>query len=82
MRTTNAAIAAYREWQEQLERHGCTDVAADLFLELCRHIEADPCLDVEGFEAVLEQLHVRAYPDARTRPPRLTAGELQSILED
>ena len=37
---------------------------------------------VTGFEAVLELLHVRAYPDARTRPPRLHTGELQSILED
>ena len=76
------AIQTYLEWQQALARHGCTPYAMDLFLELCRHIETNPCLDVEGFEAVLEQLHVWAYPEARTRPPRLTAGELQSILED
>ena len=74
-------VELYRRWQDALARYGVTDVAADLFLELCRHIEQDPCLDVEGFEAVLEQLHVRAFPNASTRPPRLTAGEIVSILE-
>ena len=42
MRTTNAAIELYRDWQDALARYGVTDVAADLFLELCRHIEANP----------------------------------------
>ena len=81
MRMTADAIALYRSWQAALRDYGVTDVAGDLFLELCRHIEQDPCLDVEGFEAVLEQLHVRAFPNASTRPPRLHTGELQSIFE-
>ena len=51
-------------------------------LELVRHIEANPFLDNEGFERALEQLHVRAFPNAATRPPRLHTGQLQSILED
>ena len=40
-------------------------------LVLVRHIEANPFLDNEGFERALEQLHVRAFPNAATRPPRL-----------
>ena len=49
--------------------------------QLCKHIESDPFLDTQGFEAVLEQLHVQAYPQAATRPPRLIAGDLPSIFE-
>ena len=81
MRTTNAAIALYRDWQDALARYGVTDVATDLFWQLCKHIESDPFLDGQGFEAVLEQLHVQAYPQAATRPPRLTAGDLPDLRE-
>ena len=49
--------------------------------QLCNHIESDPFLDTQWFEAVLEQLHVQAYPQAATRPPRLIAGDLPSIFE-
>jgi hypothetical protein len=81
MRTTGVAIELYRSWQDALARHGVTHVAADIFYELCRHIESDPCLDSEGFQSVLERLHVRAFPQASTRPPRLTAGDIPDPRE-
>jgi hypothetical protein len=82
MRTTGGVIALYRDWQDALARWGDTHVATDRFFRLAREIEADPFLDTQGFEAVLDRLHVQADPEARSRPPRLHTGPLQSILED
>ena len=78
---TGTVIAKYCEWQDQLRDHGVTHVATDAFFELCKVIEENPFLDVQSFEAVLERLHVRAYPNASTRPPRLTAGDLPDLRE-
>ena len=75
-------IELYRDWQSALRDYGCTHVATDAFFELAKLIEADPFLDVQGFTAVLDRLHRQAYPEAKSRPPRLHTGELQSILED
>jgi hypothetical protein len=75
------AIERYLSWQTALARYGVTRHAESLFFELCREIEADPFLDREGFQSVLERLHCAAYPNPATRPPRLNAGELETILE-
>jgi hypothetical protein len=74
--TTGAAIEAYKLWQELLAKHGDTHVATDAFFRLAAEIESDPFLDVRGFEATLERLHRAAFPQASTRPPRLSAGDL------
>ena len=50
--------------------------------KLADQIEADPFLDVDGFERILDRLHVKAFPDAKTRPPRLYAHELEDVRED
>ena len=62
MSMNKPAVEAYKQWQQALAQYGATGYAADRFYELCRHIEADPCLDVEGFELVLERLHRAAFP--------------------
>jgi hypothetical protein len=82
MKTRSVAIALYRDWQDALSHYGVTHVATDLFFELCRHIEADPFLDAQGFEAALERLHDQAYPVASTRPARLHTGLPQDVLDD
>ena len=74
-------VEIYLQWQCALSRWGCTPVADDLFFKLAREIECNPFLDVRGFTAVLDQLHTQAFPDPRTRPPRLYAHELQDIRE-
>ena len=78
---STALIEAYGDWQTALRDHGCTAHAEGIFFELCSLIEADPFLDVQGFEAVLERLHDLAYPVASTRPPRLYAHELADARE-
>ncbi len=75
------AIERYLRWQTALARYGVTRVANDHFFALCKLIESDPYLDREGFETTLERLHCAAYPNPATRPPRLNAGELETILE-
>jgi hypothetical protein len=79
---STASIQLYRDWQDALRDYGDTQVATDRFFELCKLIEADPFLDAQGFTAVLERLHVQAYPNASTRPARLTAGDLTDPRED
>ena len=38
--------------------------------------------NAERFERRLDDLHCAAFPDVRSRPPRLQAAELQEIFED
>ena len=78
---SGTVIERYLSWQTALARHGCTPFTEGIFFELCREIEHDPFLDGQGFQSVLERLHVQAYPVASTRPPRLTAGDLVDIRE-
>jgi hypothetical protein len=78
---STASIQAYLEWQNALSRYGVTQLATDAFFRLAREIEANQFLDNEGFDRALERLHRAAYPVAATRPPRLTAGEIETILE-
>jgi hypothetical protein len=76
------AVEIYRDWQCALARHGDTHVAAEFLSELAHAIETNPWCDVEGFQAVLERLHRVAFPDAATRPHRLSGGEDCDVLED
>ena len=62
--------------ETSLARWGDGHIASDLFYQLAKQIEICPFLDVQGFEAVLDQLHVQAFPDATARPTRPTAGDL------
>jgi hypothetical protein len=78
---SGTVIERYLSWQASLARDGCTRHAESLFFQLCREIEADPFLDGQGFQSVLERLHCAAFPQASTRPPRLTAGEIPDIRE-
>ena len=66
-----------------LRDYGDTDLSTDLLWQLCRHIEPDPFLDGEAFEHELEQLHQAAFPQASSRPPRLTvaAGGFTDLRE-
>ena len=75
-------VELYRRWQELLARYGDADVTTDAFSGSLIRSEADPFLDVDGFERILDQLHVKAFPDAKTRPPRLYAHELEDVRED
>jgi hypothetical protein len=71
----------YRDCQHALACYGGdTPVAVDLFYQLAREIEADPFLDVEGFEIGLERLRRAALPDAATRPARLTTVDHLPVL--
>ena len=74
-------IERYRVWQQALRDWGDTQASADAFYRVSELIEENPFLDVAGFEAVLDWIHVRAYPDASKRPARLQASERVSILE-
>jgi hypothetical protein len=75
-------VETYLRWQQLLARYGATELANDAFLQLADQIERDPFLDSRGFEAVLDRLHVAAFPNASTRPPRLQAEQLETFLED
>ena len=44
----------------------------DLEREMARSLQLD-VYDRETFERLLDELHCRVWPDARTRPARLTA---------
>jgi hypothetical protein len=74
-------VELYRDWQHMLARYGDGQAAFDVFFKRCNRIEEDPCLDNEGFQAALERLHCKAYPDAATRPTRLIGAEISDPRE-
>ena len=78
-------LSLYVEWQEALARHGDSPYAADLqyALErvLARELEVSP-LDPEQLDAVLDELHRAAWPEASSRPPRLVGGDFIDPREE
>jgi hypothetical protein len=72
-------VDEYRELQAALAQYGVTpytlDLAYDLERALSRELEIS-LLDPEQLDAAFDRLHLQAYPDAKSRPARLTAGIL------
>jgi len=73
--TDTALIDLYREVQQDLARRHMpfalkASAVVDLERELVRALDLDP-LDRDGVEAMMHELHLRAFDDPRTRPDRI-----------
>ena len=70
---TDRVIKLWREYQTELQRHGVTDYAKRLSLEIWQAMRLAPGVDT----LPEEKIHLRAFPDAKSRPTRLSRWDVR-----